>query len=67
MYLQRILFFVFYEMNVKNNKISDFNEILFLNSKYSIMILQYDITIILWNDHLIIKNEIFNLKDILSY
>lgn len=54
-------------MNVKNNKISDFNEILFLNSKYSIMILQYDITIILWNDHLIIKNEIFNLKDILSH
>lgn len=50
-------------MNVKNNKISGFNEILFLNSKYILILWYYnDITMILWNDHLIIINEIFNLS-----
>lgn len=38
MYLQRISFFIVNKMNVKNNKISDFNEILFLNSKYILIL-----------------------------
>lgn len=38
MYLQRISFFIVNKMNVKNNKISGFNEILFLNSKYILIL-----------------------------